>query len=166
MTFSKNSSSSLQSPCLTTAKQAWAILNRHARDDIQRLRLQELCRDNDRVSSLVSVYNCGSGSSSNNNNSNARMIIVDVSRQRMTLETLNHLLRLASARQVPRFIRQLAWGFNDPDNPVLPARLRNSDHTTVHDAFLASKTKRNHHQHHHLQQEPVCRIPSYHMTLH
>jgi glucose-6-phosphate isomerase len=160
MTASRIPSSSIPSPCFTTSKQAWAILNRHARDDIQRLRLQELCRDSDRVSSLVSVYNSGSSSSSNSNNT--RMLIVDVSRQRMTLETLNHLLRLASARQVPRFIRQLAWGSNDPDNPVLPARLRNSEHTNVQDAFLASRTKR---YHHHQSQEPICRVPSYHLAL-
>jgi hypothetical protein len=30
-----------------TASQAWAILKRHARDEIEPLRLQELCRDND-----------------------------------------------------------------------------------------------------------------------
>ena len=68
------------------ASQAWAILVRHARDDIQSLRLQELCQDNPRVSSLVSVH-------SNDDST----LIVDFSRQRMTLETLDHLLHLANA---------------------------------------------------------------------
>jgi glucose-6-phosphate isomerase len=98
-----------------TASQAWAILKRHARDEISPLRLQELCRDNDRVSSLVSVYNATPD----------RMLLVDLSRQRMTLETLNHLLRLATVRDVKKFITRLAWGGqNDPDNPIIPARLR------------------------------------------
>ena len=50
-----------------TASQAWAILKRHARDEMSPLRLQELCRDNDRVSSLVAVYNA----------TPQRMLIVD-----------------------------------------------------------------------------------------
>jgi glucose-6-phosphate isomerase len=71
---------------IATASQAWAILARHARDEIQSLRLQELCQDNHRVSSLVSVQ-------SNDDST----LIVDFSRQRMTLETLDHLLHLANA---------------------------------------------------------------------
>jgi glucose-6-phosphate isomerase len=102
-----------------TASQAWAILKRHARDEIKPLRLQELCRDNDRVSSLVAVYNA----------TPERMLLVDLSRQRMTLETINHLLRLATARQVKKYITQLAWGKNDPDNPIVPLRLRPSAHS-------------------------------------
>ncbi|CAJ1954390.1 unnamed protein product [Cylindrotheca closterium] len=99
-----------------TASQAWAILKRHARDEIEPLRLQELCKDNERVSSLVSVHNANAN----------RMVVIDLSRQRMTLETLNHLLRLASARGIRGSIKRLAWGDNDPDNPV---RLRNRDRT-------------------------------------
>lgn len=102
-----------------TASQAWAILKRHARDEIEPLRLQELCRDNDRVSSLVSVHSPIPN----------RMLVVDLSRQRMTLETLNHLLRLASARGVRKYITRLAWGENDPDNPVLLNRTRHRDRT-------------------------------------
>jgi glucose-6-phosphate isomerase len=98
-----------------TASQAWAILKRHARDEISPLRLQELCRDNDRVSSLVSVHNGAPD----------RMLLVDLSRQRMTLETLNHLLRLAASRNIRNYIARLAWGQNDPGNPVVPARIIN-----------------------------------------
>eukprot|EP00980_Cylindrotheca_fusiformis_P003822 scaffold853_cov103-Cylindrotheca_fusiformis.AAC.2 len=83
------------------------------------LRLQELCRDNDRVSSLVSVHSPAPD----------RMLVVDLSRQRMNLDTLNHLLRLASARGVRKYITRLAWGENDPDNPTLPNRTRNRDRT-------------------------------------
>jgi len=99
-----------------TASQAWAILKRHARDEIEPLRLQELCKDNERVSSLVSVHNADA----------SRMMVVDLSRQRMTLETLNHLLRLASARGIRSSIKRLAWGENDPGNPVVPNRIRKS----------------------------------------
>ena len=96
-----------------TASQAWAILKRHARDEMSPLRLQELCRDNDRVSSLVAVYNA----------TPQRMLIVDLSRQSMTLETLNHLLRLTTARHIQKYITQLAWGQNDPDDPIVPLRV-------------------------------------------
>jgi glucose-6-phosphate isomerase len=99
-----------------TASQAWAILKRHARDEITHLRLLELCRDNDRVSSLVTVYN---------SLDNQHMMMVDLSRQKLTLETLNHLLRLARARNIKDFITRLAWGpGNDPSQPILPKRVR------------------------------------------
>jgi len=100
-----------------TASQAWAILARHARDDIGSLRLQELCRDNDRVSSLVAVLNSDQD----------RILLVDLSRQRITLDTLNHLLRLADTRGVVKFIRMLAWGQNDAQNPIIPKRFRGKD---------------------------------------
>ena len=46
-----NSNCSTTSTSTTcTATQAWAILKRHARDEISHLRLIELCQDNDRVS--------------------------------------------------------------------------------------------------------------------
>lgn len=103
----------------TTADQAWAILRRHARDEVSHLRLRELCRSDERVSALVSVYNATTPTSNggvvvddddiNNNNSN-RMIIVDMSRQFLTLETLNKLLYLSTVRGIPKRIRSLAWG--------------------------------------------------------
>jgi glucose-6-phosphate isomerase len=104
----------------TTPAQAWAILTRHARDEIAPLRLQELCRDNDRVSSLVAVYNTTAPKSE------SRILIADLSRQRMTLETLTHLLKLASATHLRQFITQLAWGQNDPRRPIAPALPHNS----------------------------------------
>jgi hypothetical protein len=100
-----------------TASQAWAILTRHARDEIAPLRLQELCRDNDRVSSLVAVYNTTSQTSSSSITSKHpqatenRILIADLSRQRMTLETLNYLLKLATTRNLKKFITQLVRKF-------------------------------------------------------
>lgn len=111
----------------TTASQAWAILSRHARDEISSLRLQELCRDNDRVSSLVAVYNTTFTSNSRLGNDPVlenRILIADLSRQRMTLETLNHLFRLAAAKNLRKFITRLAWGQNNPSHPVLPLRVQ------------------------------------------
>jgi len=114
----------------TTPSQAWAILNRHARDEIAPLRLKELCTDNDRVRALVAAHNgsetatkriinaaqkSNSGQTPTGSN---RLLIADLSRQRMTLETLNHLLRLATAVDVRGFIRTLAWGQNDRHNPM------------------------------------------------
>lgn len=102
-----------------TARQAWAILSRHARDEIAPLRLQELCHDKDRVSSLVEVY---SGDVDSN-----RILIVDLSRQLLTDTTLNHLLNLATAVELKRFIRQIAWGPNNPEKPVRP--VNNAKHS-------------------------------------
>jgi glucose-6-phosphate isomerase len=152
-----------------TASQAWAILRRHARDEISRLRLQELCRDNDRVSSLVTVYNATAPSANS-------MLMVDLSRQRMTLETLNHLLRLGTARGLPKFIRQLSWGPNDPDNPLLPQQIHNQGSEPNN-----QNTKKGHHhrqsrieeenqrdskpQKQNRNEQQFCSIPSYHMSL-
>jgi glucose-6-phosphate isomerase len=112
----------------TTASQAWAILSRHAREEISLLRLQELCRDNDRVSSLVSVYNTTFTSNcrleKNVDIIENRMLIADLSRQRMTLDTVNHLFRLAAATNLRTFITRLAWGQNNPSHPVLPVRVK------------------------------------------
>ena len=157
--------------CSTTASQAWAILRRHARDEISHLRLQELCRDNDRVSSLVSVYNAMTPSANS-------MLMIDLSRQRMTLETLNHLLRLGTARGLPNFIRQLSWGQNDPRNPIVPARLvREQDHPNIYLSTPNTKNKGNRHRYSGRDEEtntpqkqkrneqPFCCIPSYHMAL-
>jgi glucose-6-phosphate isomerase len=115
---------------------------------------------------LVSVYNCGGDTSSHpesHDNSN-RIIMVDLSRQRMTLETLNHLLRLATARNVHKFIRQLAWGSNDPDHPILPGHDGKKKDPTHEESASnkASSTRRHLHQHKH---EPICNIPSYHLAL-
>jgi glucose-6-phosphate isomerase len=98
-----------------TPSQAWAILKRHARDEIATLRLQDLCNDNDRVSSLVAVHNSTLAANDAACNS---MLLVDLSRQRMTLETLNHLLRLSVTRGVRKYITRLAWGQNNPDAPL------------------------------------------------
>jgi hypothetical protein len=141
-----------------TASQAWAILKRHARDEIAPLRLQELCRDNDRVSSLVAVYNA----------TPSHILLVDLSRQRMTLDTLNSLLRLATARQVKRFITQLSWGQNDPDNPVRPKLLRHplqdGKTTRFEEADEgAGRSKRNNHRK--TPERPSIQIPSLHLSL-
>jgi glucose-6-phosphate isomerase len=146
----------------TSPSQAWAILSRHARDDISGLRLKELCSDNDRVSSLVTVHSGsesatkrrtasilnsttnGKGHSRSNSSSvdnvinsnldhyNNRLLIADMSRQRMTLETLNYLLRLAAAVDVRGFILTLAWGHNDRKNPF---------YTSIHSEHNKSKGK-------------------------
>ncbi|KAL7566734.1 hypothetical protein ACA910_017786 [Epithemia clementina (nom. ined.)] len=113
--------------------QTWAILKRHAQDEIGPLRLQELCRDNDRVSSLVAVHNSKSVAFSMTTTDQPateqdRMLLLDLSRQRMTTNTLNHLLQLATARGLQKFIKQLSWGgHNDPNDPVKPLRLSSSN---------------------------------------
>jgi glucose-6-phosphate isomerase len=102
-----------------TPSQAWAILKRHARDEIATLRLQDLCNDNDRVSSLVAVHNSTLSAAGDHSHAACNsMLLVDLSRQRMTLETLNHLLRLSVTRGVRKYITRLAWGQNNPDAPL------------------------------------------------
>ena len=79
--------------------QAWSILRRHAREDIGDLRLQELCSDEDRIHALMEVF------MSSNENSE---IWIDFSRQRLTTDTLFHLLRLATSVQLRPYIRSLS----------------------------------------------------------
>ena len=93
-----------------TAAQACAILQRHAREEISSLRLQELCADTDRVSSLVAVHTSHFSDMSSNKPDLPHILIADISRQRMTLDTLQHLLRLARARELREFIDLIAWG--------------------------------------------------------
>ena len=160
---SKSNSNSCSS---TTASQAWAILKRHARDEMMKLRLIELCQDKGRVSSLVSVYTCNATPPRNNT------LMVDLSRQRMTLGTLNRLLRLASSRNVAKFIRQLSWGpNNDPDNPIIPARFRTSnnsscDNKTGPQPSGTQNQSQNQHRHQNQNQSSLCEtVSSYHMSL-
>eukprot|EP00814_Leptocylindrus_danicus_P016214 CAMPEP_0116010178 /NCGR_PEP_ID=MMETSP0321-20121206/3855_1 /TAXON_ID=163516 /ORGANISM="Leptocylindrus danicus var. danicus, Strain B650" /LENGTH=634 /DNA_ID=CAMNT_0003479245 /DNA_START=40 /DNA_END=1944 /DNA_ORIENTATION=+ len=93
-----------------TAAQAWAILQRHAREEISSLRLQELCADTDRVSSLVAVHTSHFNDLPPSKTDLPHILIADISRQRMTLDTLQHLLRLARARELRQFIDLIAWG--------------------------------------------------------
>jgi glucose-6-phosphate isomerase len=90
-----------------SSQQAWSILVRHARETND-LRLDSLCADADRVAALVEAYTA----------SNDGTIILDLSRQRMTEGTVNHLLGLARSRHLYEFIQQLAWGQNDPKAPI------------------------------------------------
>ncbi len=152
----------------TTPSQAWSILNRHARDDIAPLRLKDLCTDNDRTTSLVTVHSInpnararilesssksgGGGDTSKTAFattalSNHRILIADLSRQRMTLETLNYLFRLATAVDLRGFILTLAWGQNDRMDPVSNQR-DDGDRDSQnggHGASSASSSRRQKH---------------------
>jgi glucose-6-phosphate isomerase len=116
------SSSTRRASPIVSPSQAWAILSRHARDEIAPLRLPELCRDTDRVSALVAVHNSSSVASSDTekNNDLNRFLIVDLSRQLLTEATLNYLMNLASAMDLSRFIRRISWAPNNSDQPVKP----------------------------------------------
>jgi glucose-6-phosphate isomerase len=111
---------------IATASQAWAILVRHARDEIQSLRLQELCQDNHRVSSLVTVQ-------SNDDST----LIVDFSRQRMTLETVDHLLHLANARGCIDLMQEELPYHNPPNAMYLALRAPHGS------SMLLSDTQKN-----------------------
>eukprot|EP00985_Skeletonema_marinoi_P023288 scaffold15419_cov206-Skeletonema_marinoi.AAC.5 len=84
-----------------TPSQAFSLLQHHANVDIHPLKLTNLCTDEDRVNSMISVHN-----STNHEN----VLLADYSRQRMTLETIHHLLRFQAARRIGEKIRDLAWG--------------------------------------------------------
>lgn len=137
----------------TSPAQAWAILLRHAREEINPLRLQELCSDVDRVNSLVTVHNttyCSQETSSSvgaDTNDNGRLsnriLLADLSRQKMNLETLNHLLRLAHSRDIKGFIRKLAWAQNDPDNPMSNRRRLKSKNIKNLPCLLALRAPSN-----------------------
>jgi hypothetical protein len=121
---------------VATPSQVLAILKRHARDEVSTLRLREMCRDDDRVASLVSVHNTertihwqeSTRSNTNKHKCDAlqdtvsddeativhesRILVVDLSRQHMTSDTLRHLFFFASTRQIHSFIQRIAWGSN------------------------------------------------------
>ncbi|KAL7490219.1 hypothetical protein ACHAW6_016212 [Cyclotella cf. meneghiniana] len=86
-----------------TPSQAGALLHRHA-TEISSLRLFELCQDANRVTSMVAVHN------STTDDEEDHLLLVDFSRQKMTLDTINHLLLLSAALQLRERIRDLAWG--------------------------------------------------------
>ena len=108
--------------------QIWARLERHAAEVIAPLRLQELCRATDRVAALVSVHTGDQGT----------MLVCDLSRQRWTLETLQLLLTLAATRRVSQFIQQMAWGQNNPNDPVVP---REEEEQQEEEAHLQTEKK-------------------------
>ncbi|KAL7512330.1 hypothetical protein ACHAXN_009268 [Cyclotella atomus] len=85
---------------MITPSQSSSILARHA-NEIAPLRLLELCADEDRVASMMAVCN---------NEDEDRLLILDFSRQRMTLDTVNHLLRLSASLHIPERIEDLAYG--------------------------------------------------------
>jgi Phosphoglucose isomerase len=96
------------------AGQALALLQRHATDEEKALRsLPWLCRDDHRVSSLVTVVHPKEGTTS-------RMLLLDLSRQHFTEATLPLLLEYATACELHRFIRRLAYAPKDPI--VVPVR--------------------------------------------
>lgn len=150
-----------------TASQTWSILKRHGKDEIEPLHLQDLCRDDDRVSSLVAVYNTtseviASTTTDHPEEKEDRILIADLSRQRMTLDTLNHLLKLATARNLKKFITQLAWG-RDPKHVIVPARLRNNNAKAGKNARFGdmhSKPMNNC-----FEQTPIQMMPSMHMAF-
>ena len=89
------------STTIITPSQAFSLLQHHATVDISPLKLTNLCADEDRINSMILVHN-----SSNHEN----VLLADYSRQRMTLETIHHLLRFQAARRVTEKIRDLSWG--------------------------------------------------------
>ena len=93
--------------------QAWSILHRHAETDVKSIRLSELRthrddanNNNNQTDGFVTVHNSNSTTSNGNNHE----IIVDWSRNRVTLETIQHLLRLCTAMDIREKIYDLAWG--------------------------------------------------------
>lgn len=93
--------------------QAWSILHRHAETDVKSIRLSELrthhdtANNNNQTDGFVTVHNNSNSTTSNGNN---HEIIVDWSRNRVTLETMQHLLRLCAAMDIREKIYDLAWG--------------------------------------------------------
>jgi len=113
-----------------TSDQAWSILKRHARDEIAFLRLEDLCKDNDRVSSLVAVHNTTTDTSRNKLSADTTnsMLLIDLSRQRLTVQTLRHLLNLSVARGICKYIQRLAWGQNNPDSNAAAPTSKSKSH--------------------------------------
>ena len=132
----------------TAADQAWAILRRHARDEVSHLRLRELCRSDERVSALVSVHNATTASD--------RMMMVDLSRQFLTLETVNKLLYLSTARGIPKKIRHLAWGPYSSSRTAAAGAATAGAATATTGEGISSSTPSS---------PPSSSFPSYHLSL-
>ena len=100
---------------IISPSQAWSILHRHAETDVKSIRLSELRthhhddtnNNNHQTDGFVTVYNNNSTTSLSDYN---HEIIVDWSRNRVTLETIQHLLRLCTAMDIREKIYDLAWG--------------------------------------------------------
>ena len=132
-------------PSNLTPSQALALLSRHARDEITPLHLRELCRDNDRVSSLVSVHNTSMKTENSGKINIPRSLILDISRQRMTLETVGHLMKFANSRNIRKFLTRMSWGQNCKENPVVPrrAQIPNYRHVSMEENDAAAKNNNN-----------------------
>jgi len=125
--------------------QAWSMLQRHADTDVRSLRLVEL-RNHDNQEEVsgtfVAVHNSTVDVENNgDNNDDGHLLILDWSRQRMTLETIHHLLRLSTARRIRERIRDLAWGRLAPGAGG-SKKLRYNHHSMggYGDDFLSSPT--------------------------
>ena len=88
--------------------QAWSMLQRHADADVRPLRLAELRNreSEEEAGGFVAVHR----SDPVDGGGDGRALVLDWSRQRMTADTLRHLLRLSAALEVRERIRDLAWG--------------------------------------------------------
>ena len=113
--------------------QAWSILHRHAETDVKSIRLSELRthrddanNNNNQTDGFVTVHNNSNSTTSSDGNNHE--IIVDWSRNRVTLETIQHLLRLCTAMDIREKIYDLAWGKLAPGS----SRLRHPPPTRHH----------------------------------
>ena len=81
------------------------MLRRHADTDIRSLRLAEL-RNHDNPEEVSASFVAAHSPAARA----GKAIILDWSRQRMTPETIHHLLRLSAAGRIRDRVRDLAWG--------------------------------------------------------
>jgi hypothetical protein len=138
--------------------QAWAILKRHAHEEVAPLRLQELCRDEDRTTALIEVYQ-----------TEYSVLIVDLSRQRMTDMTINHLLGLAVSMNLNRFIQQIAWGRNDPWTTMERSAMENGAEQALpqhaRSELVAGSLRRGTAEQHAARDPSSIMIPSMHLAM-
>lgn len=114
-----------------TETQAWQALIAH-RDSIRERRISEFWED-DAGRGAAFTFSAGG-------------ITVDLSKQRLTPETLQLLVRLARGRELPAMIGKLFSGerINSSENrAVLHTALRGDEHVTLEGRDLLSEVQRN-----------------------
>ena len=125
---------------------AWSMLRRHAADDVGALKLVDLKLvkhdDDDYVAVHRSSNTVGDNSSAvrernsgDGGDDGSHLLIVDWSRQRMTNDTMGHLMSLSVSMEIKEKILDLAWGKLAPHSK-LQSKLPQGDRGTFDQHLL------------------------------
>ena len=120
---------------------AWSMLRRHAADDVGSLKLVDLKlvkRDDD---DYVAVHRSSDSSAvrerdGGGDDDGSHLLIVDWSRQRMTNDTMGHLMSLSVSMEIKERMLDLAWGKLAPRSELRSKPLPRGDRGTFDQHLL------------------------------